>query len=260
MVSTAQPHFSLRNRPVTLRYNATRRDGDRVEVTVGDEIAQFKLYDWELKPLATFVDSGNHGTVHIRMMWEREEVSLDAAFRNGLLGLRFIQADLMPRNIILSQKYLPRDKHGLILGAGEEERLGTDQSVAQAVADLAPLMAKTQSASNCVLTDAKKPFIFWLENGQLTVMGTPYFFFWDEGPDDTVVPRQKLNVDFKKAWRKLKQANPVVIEAMERSFRAAAFFRYESENEKMSWNDFMAEVRTIEVPRVPTPDFLSQTN
>lgn len=257
MVNTAKPDRSLVGQRVTLRYDATRPDGDRIEVTAGTDKAHFNLYDWELKPLATFVDSGNHGSVSIQLGLGREEVSLDAAFRNRLLGLRFIQADCMARNIILSQEYLPRNENGLLLGAGEKDRLGMDRSVARAVNDLAPFMAKTRRVPYSVLTDAAEKFTFSVEDGKLTVKGTPYYYYWAQGPGDTVVPREALNREVKKLWPKLRQANPVVIGAMERSFRAAALFRYESAKEKENWKDFMAKVRKIDLPRVPTPDFLS---
>ena len=260
MVSTASPAPALANVPLRFEYNVSNEDGSRLEITAGTERSVLSIYDWELLPLAKFVDSGHHGAVSIQLLGSHEKVSLDAAFEQTLLGLRFIQADLMSRGIVLSQDYLPQDEKGILLGPGELERLSTDKVVAAAVRELKSLMARTPSAAPySVLTDAKVRFVYSIKDGELTIAGTPYFFFWEPTKQgDQVVPRKLLNEDLKKAWPVIKQANPVVIESMEKCFRIVAFFRFQRQNAKENWKSFLLQVRTISLASVPTPTFLTR--
>ena len=263
MVSTAKPDPSLENVALQFEYHSSNADGNRLVVIAGKRRATLALYDWELQPLAKFVDSGHHGAVSIQMFGNHEKVSLDAAFEQTLLGLRFIQADLMPRGIIISQEYLPQDELGIILGPGELERLSTDEEVAKSVREIKPLMERTRHwASFSVLTDAKVPFTFAIEGNELVISGSPYFFFWEpakngNGNGNEVVPRKSLNDALKKAWPQIKQANPLVIESMERSFRTAALFRFQKKNSAENWRAFMSQLSSVSLARIPTPSILS---
>lgn len=260
MVSTASPSESLANAQITFEYNPAIPDGQRLNVIVGNnQRVTYAIYDWELVPLAKFVDSGHHGAISIHMLGGHEKVSLDAAFEHTLLGLRFIQADLMPRGIIMSQEYLPQDDEGIIVGPGELDRLSSDEEVAAAVRELKPLMARTRNgAPYSVLTDSKVPFVFDVDDDQLVVNGTPYFFFWEPANQkDQVIPKKGLNDALKKAWPQIKQANPLVIESMEMSFRTVALFRYQKSTSPQNWNAFMQQLSTVELPAVPTPSLLA---
>lgn len=259
MVSTAAPAPALAIVPLRFEYVPANEDGRRLEITAGSEKSVLPIYDWELQPLAKFVDSGHHGAVSIQLLGSHEKVSLDAAFEQTLLGLRFIQADLMSRGIVFSQEYLPQDEKGILLGPGEFERLSTDEVVAAAVRELRPLMSRTPNAAQySVLTDSKIRFVYSIKDGELFIAGSPYFFFWEPANHgDQVVPRKSLNEELKKAWPVIKQANPVVIESMEKSFRTVAFFRSQRQNSKENWRAFMQQVRTISLPSVPTPSLLT---
>ncbi len=261
MVSTAKPDPSLDNVALRFEYQASYTDGSRLVVNAGKQRVTLPLYDWELQPLAKFVDSGHHGAVSIHMFGNREKVSLDAAFEHTLLGLRFIQADMMPRGIIMSQEYLPQDEHGIILGPGELDRLSTDEEVALSVRELKPLMERARNgAPYSVLTDAKVPFTFSIEGNELVVSGSPYFFFWEPAnKGNQVVPRKALNDALKKAWPQIKQANPLVIESMERSFRTVALFRFQKKNSPENWNEWMRQLSTVSLTQVPTPSMLSSS-
>ena len=97
MVSTAFPSSALSDIPLQFSYAESNEDGRRLQIVAGKQVVTLPIYDWELLPLAKFVDSGHNGAVSIQMKGDRDRVSLDAAFEQTLLGLRFIQADLMPR-------------------------------------------------------------------------------------------------------------------------------------------------------------------
>ena len=259
LVGTAKPDPSIANLRLALSYENSNEDGGRLLVRAGERSSTLAIYDWELKPLAEFVDSGHHGAVSIKMFGRHEKISLDAAFEQRLLGLRFIQADFMPRGVIMSQEYLPQNGHGIVVGPGEEERLSSDRDVAAAVRELRPLMERTRNgATYSVLTDANVPFVFSIEGKELVISGVPYYFFWEPANNgDQVVPKQTLNTALKKAWPQLKQANPLVIESMERCFRAVAFFRFQKQNSPENWKALMGQLNAVSLPQVPTPSLLS---
>jgi len=259
MVSTAKPHESLANVPLSFEYDPAQADGSRLIVTAGKQRSVFRIYDWELQPLSRFVNSGHNGAVSIHMFGKQEKVSLDAAFEQTLLGLRFVQADLMPRGIVMSQEYLPQDERGIILGPGETERLSTEQEVSTAMRELESLMARTRNgAPFSVLTDAGVKFLFSIEGKELVVSGTPYFFFWEPaGRGDQVIPKKDLNEALKRAWPKIRQANPVVIDSMERCFRTVSLFRFQKKNSPDNWDRFVSQINTISLTRIPTPSILS---
>ncbi|MDB5388154.1 MAG: hypothetical protein JWM11_3800 [Planctomycetaceae bacterium] len=257
LVNTARPEKSIAKLTTKLRYDRTQEDGSRLEVTVGEDKAALDLYDWELRPLAEFVNSGHHGAISISLSGQGERISLDAAFEQQLLGLRFIQADLIARNIVLSQEFLPRDGQGLILGAGEKARLGTDQSVTAAVTELTPLMSRTGNAAPfSVLTDADLAFTFAIENGRFVVSGTPRYIFWHPN-GNRVVQEVRVNAELNASWAQLKQANPLVIESMERSFRAVALFRFQKQKQLANWSAFVKQTKEIRLQKVPTPTSLA---
>lgn len=259
MVSTAWPAPALAGTPLRFSYDPSREDGRRLVVVAGTQTATLPIYDWELQPLAKFVDSGHNGAVSIHMLGNHEKVSLDAAFERTLLGLRFIQADMMPRGIIMSQEFLPQDENGMIVGPGEQERLSTDEQVVSAVQELKPLTARTRNgAPFSVLTDASIRFVFAIDGTDMVVAGTPYFFFWEPGnKGDQVIPRKVLNEALKKAWPQIKQANPLVIESMERSFRTAALFRFQKQKSPDNWNSFVQQVSKVNLEPIATPAFLT---
>lgn len=259
MVSTAKPHLSLANVALRLEYDPSNVDGNRLTVIAGEQRSILSLFDWELQPLARFVDSGHHGAVHIQMFGKHEKVSLDAAFQQTLLGLRFIQADLMPRGVIMSQEYLPQDALGILLGPGELERLSSEQDVRASVRELESLMAKTRNgAPYSVLTDAKIQFEFEIAGNEMVISGSPYFFFWEPAnKGDQVIPKKTLNDLLKKAWPTIKKANPLVIESMERSFRTVAFFRFQKQKSPANWGRFVQQLKDISLEKIPTPSLLS---
>jgi hypothetical protein len=259
LVSVAEPHPDLANQRLSLAYDPSREDGNRFEISIGDQKAYMDLFDWEAKPLVQFVSSGHHGAINVSSRYNGDEITLDDAFQGRLLGLRFIQADYLPIADIASQKYLPRGMNGLfILGNGERQWLGRVSSVQTAEETLEPLFSDGRTAHRTqyvVLTDAGKRFTFSLSNGGLVLDGTPYYLFW-EPRGDRVVPNHSLTNRFNDSWPSFRLVNPLVIRAVERAFRTTAFFRYQQQNNPSNWTAFAQRVSSISIPTVPTPRIL----
>jgi hypothetical protein len=100
--------------------------------------------------------------------------------------------------------------------------------------------------------------MFEIVEKELVITGSPYFFFWEPATKgNQVVPKKTLNDDLRKAWPKIKQANPIVIESMERSFRTVAFFRFHKKNSPENWRGFLRQLNSIALAQVPTPSILT---
>jgi hypothetical protein len=269
LVSTAQPHPNLAKRRLRLQYDPNKDDGSRFGVKIGTETFYMDLFDWEAKPLVEFVDSGHHGGIDADRYGKNSEnrlYTLDDSFQGRLLGLRFIQADILPRGIIASEIYLPRDTKGnLFLGDGESQWRGTEKDVNLARETLIPLLGvdfRTSVSTNSgndkgaiVLTDAGESFIFSVSGDRFVIQGTPYYFFWSES-EGRVIPNRTLNQKFRNSWSVIKRANPLVIRAAERAFRATAFFRYQQQNYPVNWRAFVRQMPDITIAKVPTPRHL----
>ncbi len=254
LVTTAEPAPSLVNRVLQLKYVPTNEDGRRFEVTLGKRTAYLDIFDWEAQPLVDFVAHGHHGAINASSGPTQSKITLDDAFQERLLGLRFIQADLLLRGGIASQKYLPRNREGIIFGNGEKQWLETDDNVQAAMKALVPLLRAIHTRYT-LLTDAGEQFTFSIAGDQLTIEGNPYFMAWDP-LDNKVVANENLTQQLRQSWPTLRRANPLVIRAVERAFRATAFFRYQQKRSPRNWRAFVQQVSTITVPVVPTPQFL----
>jgi hypothetical protein len=255
LVSVAEPHPDLANQRMLMAYIPSRKDGSRFEVTIGQHKAYMDLFDWEAEPLVNFVDSGHNGAINISLGSNTDTVLLDESFQERLLGLRFIQADLLPRGKIASQKYLPRGANQLfILGNGEKQWLGSVTSVLEAEEAVRELLEMVNTRYS-VLTDAGEPFVFSLIGDRFVISGTPYYFFWNPR-NNQVEPNESLNEEFRRSWPLLKRMNPVVIRAVERAFRTTAFFRYQQKKNPINWSALVQDVKSISLPSVPTPRVL----
>lgn len=250
LVGVAEPHRELWGEEVELKYSAPNKDGRRVEVLVGTRPTVYMdLHDWELKPLVELVDSGYHGAINMAGGPKEQNILLHRAFQTRLLGLRFIQADLMPRGKIASQRYLPRWEGQLILGAGEERGWRIRATLAERrLSDL----FRTHQARYHVLTDAGAEFTYSIVGHQLVVSGRPYIFAWNP-KGNRVAEDVTINKRFKEEWRTLRRLNPIVVRAIERTFRSVAFFRRQIRNNFTNWNAFANAVRGINLHPVPTP-------
>lgn len=253
LVSTAEPHPTLVGHRIKLAYVRKNMDGRRVQVAVGGrEPAFMDLYDWELKPLAEFADSQLNGAIHMTPHRSGgKKIELHDAFQGRLLGLRMIQADVMPRGYIASQRYLPRSHLGLLLGEGEKQHLGKEETVQEAERALSDLF-KANTAGWNVLTDAGVKFTYSVDGDRFVVSGRPYVFAWDEAKG-TVEKKTAIINKFKEEWETLRKLNPIVVRSIERTFRTVALFRYQIKYEKQNWDDFFEQVKQIELEQVRTP-------
>jgi len=80
--SIAAPLGNAVGKPLALRYDPAKTDGNRLEVLVGDTVINSRLYDWELVPLVRFVESDSWACASlIGAANENDSISL---FENAL--------------------------------------------------------------------------------------------------------------------------------------------------------------------------------
>ena len=261
MVSTAQPDTSLKSTTMRLSYDASREDGERVTLVVDEKRGSLDVYDWELLPIAKFVDSGHHGAVSIRKYRDHEKIATDRAFVDSLLALRLIQADLMGRGDLVTQAFLPSIDPGVLLGPGEAEKMGSANEIKNLERSLESVMdAARDESMPSVLTDANVVHVFSIEEDRLVVTGEPYYFYWQaDTKGKEVLPHVTLNAALKKAWPRMRLANPVVIESMKRTFKTVSFFRFMKQESPDNWRKFVKQLEQNFKPpqRIPTPSILS---
>jgi hypothetical protein len=155
-----------------------------------------------------------------------------------------------------SQQYLPQLDGKVILGAGERNKLGAETLAEQAGARFENEVGQSLEARFTVYTDAGLPFTYSdLANG-LSISGQPMLFAWSPGDNNTVVPDPDYNQRFNANWELLRQANPLVVRSLERSFRLVSFFRSQKKRSLDNWKAFVQSVSRIAVPSVPTPTML----
>jgi hypothetical protein len=223
-------------------------DGRRVQVRADNRSFTLDVYDWEIKPLTLFVDSGHSGSINIDNLVNAYNVTLDQAFHDSLFALRAIHADL--REYRFDQKYLPRLDDQVILGAGEV--LGNSREAERAAALFNAIVGQPKTRFT-VITDAGVDFIFRLRDGKVAISDTPFLYAWNLGPGDSVVPDLEYNKSFAANWELLSKANPVGTRWIERTFRLAAFLRYQKTQSLDNWTNFFDRVKQINERQIRTP-------
>jgi hypothetical protein len=255
-VTKAEPSPSLTGKTIELRYSPSKRDGERVEVIVEGKPFALDAYDWEIKPISSFVNSGHNGSINISFTLSEFDVTLDEAFVDTLIGLRMIQADLMPRGVTLSQKFLPRIGDKVVLGPGEETVLAQEATAERAAQTFRARVGAAQAVYT-VLTDAGINFGYQQEANKIRLSGQPALFAWNLGENEEVVPDLSYNAKFSANWDVLRNANPVVVRSIVRAFRLAAFLRARKDASQLNWGAFFHDVNGIELPPLRTPNHLT---
>jgi hypothetical protein len=246
-----------------LRNNQTLPDGKHVVVRIDTNFAICEIHDWELRPIAEFVESGCNGMVSLErnsISGQSRHVAIHVAFQDSLLALRLIQADLIQRNVIASVDYLPSIvgfpaynpwAATPILGPGEV--LPPHPPVGFRL--LSPLRKAT--ADSTVLTDVNHPVTFSLRGQTLILTGAIRYFAWNLGADGKVLPDSAWNSECDQKWEQLRTFNPIVITAAERAFKTAAFFRYIKQRNPESWERFLHTIQAqVQLDNYKTPGFL----
>ncbi len=185
---TAQPEDGLTIDRVDFAYDSSQADGSRFKVKVNDIPVHLQAFDWQLVPIARFVDTGEisivtaFGELYDKAEAERVRAqggyvfSYHPAFENTLLGLRLVHADLLAMHPAFSD--LPRWQGEYILGLGENSPSPSEvQSRSMERRNALDTVSQIGFRSY-VVTDAGISVTFRVQNCSIEVEGEPYYRFW----------------------------------------------------------------------------------
>lgn len=201
-VATPSPH--LADSELTLDYDPTRPDGQRLVVTVAESQVVAEIPDWQLIPIARYADSAFTACVSLfgeQATKSMYDVVFHPAFLDELLGVRLFQADILLMDLEETWR-LPTHQGTVPVGVGETAPKQWNPTAARKISE-AITGAKFES---WVLTDDGVDFRVGVRDGRLHLTGEPYYYFWtaDLSPRQEMVRRSEaMDIDHKLAQHNL---------------------------------------------------------
>jgi hypothetical protein len=230
----AAPGPTLSPGRIRVAYDRSRPDGQRLVVTVGGAAYPQTLPDWILAPVARYADSAHNACVSLfgeQSTGEHFDIVYHEAFRNRLLGLRLLHADVLLFDLNETWR-LPRLAGQAVLGLGEAEPASIDRPSAVRIHDA----LRRASYRSWLLTDSGERIQVDLAGGELRFTGSPYYFFWTSDLDGYRQERERL-VSREKALR----ATPEIREYLDLFDRLAAM-----EPRRLEWNRLVGRITELE--------------
>lgn len=197
----AQPADGLSIEGMTIWYDSKVQDGWRLAASINGQRGRGAIYDWQLIPVAKYVDSGDTGCFtlfgSLRDQDEQRQFRQRGAkffpnyaksFQNTLLGLRLLQLDGLIVGDFAEDFAvdLPRDDGQYVLGRGEDApNIDSNKWMLAQYQDGVARLRRDLKAQN-VLVDYKSYVIcdwyqdirFNLDDGRLNITGEPFYYFW----------------------------------------------------------------------------------
>lgn len=286
--AVAAPATSVSNSNPVLHYDKAARDGQRLEVRLGEQILNANLPDWLLIPIAKYADSRFDACVSLfgpNTRGSAYDIIYHEAFQNTLLGLRLLHADILLFDLDETWR-LPTWNGQVMLGTGESAASRMDAASARIIDD----MLSKGKFQSWVFTDDGENVVFDADGTTLRLTGQPYYHFWTADMDaydrrvgaleaqaDQLVQAGRVaehnriidqinsidpevhNVTVlteggKRVREALRRFNPAVNDAATNTMRFAAFFRFVKKQDPAGWNTFLAQLKPITIePAVTTP-------
>jgi hypothetical protein len=259
---TAVPAGNAAGKPVAIAYNPARQDGQRLTLTIGGTAVTAELYDWEMIPIARFVDSGYTACMtlydkarsveeerlkraHDDLMW----ANFHPALANTLIGLNLFFADAMFVNLDLLQ-FADEVFDTQIPG------YHTPRQNDWSISEIDELLDE-ESWISYIYTDYGKKISYSIINNRIVFNGAPSYYFVDLCPFcGSVIVLEELNELFAVIHSYIYDINPTVYRTAERTAQWAAFFRMVQADYPQVWRSFIGQIDGIEaLPAVETPRY-----
>ena len=179
----AVPDAETAAKAIELSYDKKSLDGFRLIVKVGSTPVRPQIADWLLIPIAQFAESDF--TSAISLFGEGPDtdnfyyIKYHPAFKDSLLGMRLLQADILLMNPEHTSS-LPKRNGQVVLGHGEFLPMKIADNAT--VNTLAKIMNR-HKATSWVLTDIDAPASFSIQNGEFRLRSFPYYYFWSRNED-----------------------------------------------------------------------------
>lgn len=195
---TAAPSPGESYQTISIAYDLSKQDGQRLTVLLNNSQFNVMLPDWQLIPIARFANSEFTGVLSLFGEGPDKEryyyIQYHEAFKNTLLGLRLLQADIL--FIDLGNHWdLPRQQEHRVLGLGESV---PDRSTSVFSMQRLNQILQNHTWRSWVLTDIETSPRFSGSGGQFRVTASPYYHFWDtkQTPEEQMQLAQKYNKQF----------------------------------------------------------------
>ena len=186
--------------------DTTARSGQRLRLGFGATSVGADLYDWELAPLAAFVDSGSDALfTYMGVHGEYHE-----AFAGNLAGFNLFLLDTF-RSL-----NKPRDAHRMVKTVVP----GYTEGVAEPTAAATRRLTRWMRSSHLMFTDFEVDFAFRPDADGLAIDGEPYWMAVSSMGASARIDRRFEDSETTLA------ANPAVFGSGFRLAKHAAFFRY----------------------------------
>ena len=204
-VETARPAAAEYACP-TPDMDITAGSGQRLHLAFGATSVAADLYDWELAPLAAFVDSGSDALfTYMGIHGEYHE-----AFAGNLAGFNLFLLDTF-RSL-----NKPRDAHRMVKTVVP----GYTEGVAEPTAAATRRLTRWMRSSHLMFTDFEVDFAFQPDDDRLAIDGEPYWMAVSGMGASARIDRRFEDSETTLA------ANPAVFGSGFRLAKHAAFFRY----------------------------------
>lgn len=245
-----------------IEYDPLQPDGTRLRIVTAETTYTVPLYDWVLIPAIHYANSPYSAVVSLlggETTSTRFHARYHPSIEDTLLGLRMLQADLLPIDLSMAMD-LPRVDGKLLLGPGESQT-PRDSAASAAARIQLELRFAQPSPSSWVLTDvgARQSVPVDVQDGQLVPQASIYYSFWmcenEERCEstDTVTVLHELNAEMRKApWA---EVNAPVWTAAEQLAGYSAIFRSLAVEAPDAWESFYRTV-PANAPTVQTPNLI----
>lgn len=188
--SVAKPAGGLTVNTLQLSYSPSKRDGERLSLTINGQAITAPIYDWQLIPIAKFANSDSYSCFtlfgDLRDSEEQKRIlerggrilNYHQDFDNTLMGLRLFQLD----NLIINEYSfdLVKDNNEYILGAGESApNIEANKKGLQAFRKFEEQNKELFSkGTSYVISDRERQVTFDLQDNKLNLHGEPSYYFW----------------------------------------------------------------------------------
>ena len=250
---------------VHIDYEETAVDGNRAIITLNDDIFSLPLWDWQLKPIATYAESDY--TAVVTLFGDGPSslfyyyIDYHPALKNTHLGVRLFQADVFLMDTYAFSQ-APTVDGEPVYYSGESVEAASDVRLRSSL-ELKATLTDVDFQS-WVLTDVDAEIALEYGESELHVHLQPYYYFWKAEDDPAVSKRTgepairslpTLTSAIRGMQRLIDEGVPFLAEAVRTTAAYAALFRGVKRAAPASWAAFIGEVeQKIHLEPVETPN------
>ncbi|MDR2701290.1 MAG: hypothetical protein LBB72_02530 [Spirochaetaceae bacterium] len=273
----AVPSGNAIGQPVTIQYNPAQPDGRRLVLTIGNTTVTTELYDWQIIPIAQFVESGFNACMTLYDDPENpEEEKIDDCYDEGeiywanfhpalgdtLIGLNLFFVDAMLLNPFIMQntnKAFSAQIPGYHITWRSEQKIVI--TLTRKARNFFEMLEREQdvikSWNSYIYTDYGTQISYRIENRQILFSGVPaYLFVKNNHANKTVAEAKELNERIIAMHDDIYAINPTVYRTAEKTAQWAAFFRMVQAEYPQTWQLFIRQIAGIEAsPKVELPRY-----